>query len=228
MPVEETHSMAETSLPDAVRRAVEDAMERGQVPGIALAVARLERPIDYLIVGADALGRPLDRDTLFPVASITKLATALAVLRLAESGALALDDPLERHLPSAAAAEPGVTIRKLLCHTSGLPLDLSAASAPYTRGLDWPSLATASLLTSLEALPDTRVQYSNVGYGLLAVVIEQHTDKDFSSALADLVLGPLGVEAYLGVEPPRTPAMLAGVRGEHSGTDLEPFNSAFW
>jgi beta-lactamase class C len=220
--------MAETTLPDAVRDVVAEAMQRGQAPGLALAVARGDRPIEYLIAGADALGTPLTRDTLFPVASITKLATALAVLRLADSGALALDDPLDQHLPSAAAAEPGVTLRKLLCHTSGLPLDVSASSAPYTRGLDWATLATASLLTSLEAPPDTRVQYSNVGYGLLAVVVEQRTGKDFSSALADLVLGPLGVEAYLGVEPPRAPAVLAGVRGEHSGTDLEPFNSAFW
>jgi beta-lactamase class C len=220
--------MAEATNSDAVRGAVEDAMERGQVPGVAVAVARGERPIECLIVGDDALGRPLVRDTLFPVASITKLATALAVLRLVDSGALALDDPLDQHLPSAAAAEPGVTIRKLLCHTSGLPLDVSASSAPYTRGLDWPTLATASLLTSLEASPDTRVQYSNVGYGLLAVVVEQRTGKDFSSALTELVLGPLGVEAYLGTEPPRAPAILAGVRGEHSSTDLEPFNSAFW
>ena len=220
--------MIETTLPDAVQAVVDEAMQRGQVPGLALAVARGDRPIEYLIVGTDALGMPLARDTLFPVASITKLATALAVLRLVDSGALTLDDPLDQHLPSAAAAEPGVTLRKLLCHTSGLPLDVSASSAPYTRGLDWATLATASLLTSLEAPPDTRVHYSNVGYGLLAVVVEQRTGKDFSSALADLVLGPLGVEAYLGVEPPRRPAILAGVRGEHTSTDLEPFNSAFW
>jgi beta-lactamase class C len=162
------------------------------------------------------------------VASITKLATALAVLRLAESAALGLDDSLDQHLPGAAAAEPGVTFRKLLCHTSGLPLDVSASSAPYTHSLDWSTLATACLLTSLEAAPDTRVQYSNVGYGLLAVVVEQLTGRDFSSALVDLVLGPLGVEAYLGVEPPRPPAILADVRGQHNGTQLEPFNSAFW
>src|SRR5262245_8821927 len=147
-PVEENHIMAETSVGDGVRSAVEDAIERGQVPGVAVAVARGKRPTEYLIVGTDALGRPLVRDTLFPVASITKLATALAVLRLVDSGALALDDSLDQHLPSAAAAEPGVTIRKLLCHTSGLPLDVSASSAPYIRGLDWPTLATASLLTS--------------------------------------------------------------------------------
>jgi len=220
--------MSEASVAASVRRAVEEAMRAGQVPGIALAVARGDRPVEHLVVGTDALGQPLARDSLFPVASITKLATALAILRLVDSGALALDDPLSQHLPSASGAEPGVTIRKLLCHPSGLPLDVSAAAAPYTHGLDWPTLATACLLTSLEAPPDTRVQYSNVGYGLLAVIVELHTGKDFPAALAELVLRPLGVEAYLGDQPARAPAVITGVRGQHASSDLEPFNSTFW
>jgi beta-lactamase class C len=220
--------MSETTVSDGGQRAVEATMRAGQVPGIALAIARGDGPIEYLLVGADALGRPLARDTLFPVASITKMATALAVLRLIASGALSLDDALEQHLPSAAGAEPGVTIRRLLCHTSGLPLDVADTSAPYAPGLDWPKLATACLLTSLETPPDRRVQYSNVGYGLLAIIVEQHTGQDFPAALADLVLGPLGVEGYLGAEPPRTPAALAGTRGKHVGGALEPFNSPFW
>jgi CubicO group peptidase (beta-lactamase class C family) len=220
--------MTDTSLPTAVQGTVDSVMRGGQVPGIALAVARGDRPIEYLIAGADGQGRPLARDSLFPVASITKLATALAVLRLADSGDLALDDPLEQHLPGAAGAQPGVTLSTLLCHTSGLPLDILAQAARYTRALDWPTLATACLLTPLEAPPATRVQYSNVGYGLLALVVEQRTGKGFAEALAQLVLHPLGVEAYLGSEPPRRPAIVADVRSWHSGGELEPFNSAFW
>jgi beta-lactamase class C len=220
--------MAEATVPDSVRRAVEDAMRAGQVPGMVLTIARGDHPIEYLSAGTDALGRQLARDSLFPVASITKLATALAVLRLAEMGALSLDDPIDQHLPSAAGAEPGVTIRTLLCHTSGLPVEAAGAGAMYAPGLDWPRLATACLLTSLEAPPGTRVQYSNVGYGLLAVVAEHQTGKDFPAALAELVLDPLGVEGYLGAEPPRTPAALADTRGRHAGGELDPFNSAFW
>jgi CubicO group peptidase (beta-lactamase class C family) len=220
--------MVEANLPDAVQNAVAEVMQRGQVPGIALAVARGEQPVEYVIVGEDAHGRPLTRESLFPVASVTKLAAALAVLRLADSGALALDDPLAWHLPAAAAAQPNVTVRTLLCHTSGLPLDLPAGAAPYARGLDWSALMAACLLTSLEASPETRVQYSNVGYGLLAAIVERHTAKDFPAALTDLVLSPLGVEGYLGAEPPRPPAVVADARGEHAGSELEPFNSAFW
>jgi beta-lactamase class C len=220
--------MAEVNLPDALKSAVAEVMQRGQVPGIALAVARGEQPLQYLIVGEDARGRRLARESLFPVASVTKLATALAVLRLADSGALGLDDPLAWHLLSAASAQTDVTIRALLCHISGLPLDLPEGAAPYAHGLDWAALMAACLLTPLEAPPETRVQYSNVGYGLLAAIVERHTARDFPSALTDLVLGPLGVEGYLGAEPPRPPAVVADARGEHAGRELEPFNSPFW
>jgi CubicO group peptidase (beta-lactamase class C family) len=215
-------------LSQSVRAAVDEAMRVGQVPGMVVALARGDEPAEYLAVGADALGRPLERDSLFPVASITKMATAMVALRLVDQGLLDLDDPLDNYLPQAAAAQPSVTLRKLLCHTSGLPLDVSPEAAPYTHGLDWPTLATACLLTPLEAEPDTRVQYSNVGYGLLAQVVEHRAERDFADALAELVLRPLGVEAYLGGELPRPAATLTDVRGRHRGGDLEPFNSAFY
>src|SRR5690349_1152813 len=117
-----------------VRNTVEHVMREARVPGMVLAIARGEQPPDILALGDDALGRPLARDTLFPVASVTKLATALAVLRLADDGALALDDQLSEHLPNALAAQHGVTIRTLLCHTSGLPIDLPGDVAPYAPG----------------------------------------------------------------------------------------------
>jgi CubicO group peptidase (beta-lactamase class C family) len=179
-------------------------------------------------VGNDAGGVPLAEDTLFPVASITKLATALAVLRLVEDGRLDLDDPLHTHLPEAVAAVGDVTIRTLLCHTSGLPYDLSEEEAPYRPGLTWPDLAQACLQVKQRRDANIRVEYSNVGYGLLALVVERQSGLAFPEALSRLVTAPLGVEAYLGTEPPRAPARLTGMRGADVGTDLEIFNSVFW
>src|SRR5215213_9485630 len=211
-----------------VRRAVEEVLQVGQVPGMVLAVAHGTQPADLLAIGDDAQGHPLARDSLFPVASITKLATALAVLRLFEEGALTLDDQLSEHLPEALAAQHGVTIRALLCHTGGLPIDVAGSLASYAPGLDWPKLCAACLETPLETPPGTRVQYDNVGYGLLAAVVEWRTNQSFADALRDLVLGPLGIEGYLGAEPPRAVAALADVRGRQRGGELEPFNSTFW
>jgi len=84
----------------SIDRAVRAAMRAGQVPGIVAAVARGADPAEFHVVGEDARGQPLAADSLFPVASITKLATALAVLRLCDAGLLALDDPLGQHLPA--------------------------------------------------------------------------------------------------------------------------------
>lgn len=213
---------------DLLAAALEQATQGGRVPGLVVAAARGQAPAAHSVVGHDARGLPLADDSLFPVASVTKMATALAVLRLCDQGLLALDDSLEQHLPEALAARPGVTIRALLCHTAGMPSDLSPRHAAYAEGLDWPTLAAACLLTPPELAAGRRVHYSNVGYGLLALAAERRAGADFAHVLGELVLGPLGVEGYLGAEPPRAPAALANVRGSHAGGAIEPFNSRFW
>jgi beta-lactamase class C len=107
-------------------------------------------------------------------------------------------------------------------------MDLPSGVAPYTRSLDWPALAAACLRTPLQTTPGTRVQYSNTGYGLLAIVVERLSGQPFPRALRELVLAPLGVDGWLGEELPRPPAVQAGVRGPHAGTELEAFNTPFW
>ena len=213
---------------EALRVAIEQARERFELPGMAVAVARGHSEPLVLAAGTDARGAPLSEDSLVPVASITKLAMALCVLRLVEAGRIDLDDPLERYLPEAAAARPGVTIRRLLSHTAGLPDDVRPELAPYRPGLDWGTLAAACLKTPPDEEPGLRVRYSNLGPGLLAVVVERLTGRVVSRVLEEQVFGPLGIEAYLGAEPPRSPAVIADVQSEHTGTDLEPFNSSFW
>ncbi len=203
-------------------------MAAEQIPGMVVAAAIGDHPAAYLVVGQDAVARPLAPDALFPVASVTKLATALAVLHLVDAGAIELDALLARYAPDARAAQNSVTIRALLSHSAGLPLDLPNGAAPYAPDLDWPKLAQVCLQTPLDHSPRTRVQYGNVGYGLLAIIVERVTGQPFAAALDALVLTPLGIEAYLGSETPRPPAALAGVRSNHAGTSLEPFNSAFW
>ncbi len=211
-----------------VQSTVEEILRTSQVPGMVIALTKEDGPVEHLVLGTDGRARPLRVETLFPVASITKLATALAILRLAASGDLSLDDQLEKHLLDAAAARQGVTLRMLLSHTSGLPYDVPPELAPYTPQLDWPTLAHACLATPLARPPQTRVTYSNVGFGLLAIVVERVTGHSFSAALTELVFVPLGIEGYLGVEPLRSPAWVVGELGEHAGTPLSPYNSAFW
>ncbi len=213
---------------DRVRPVVEDILHARGVSGAVLAVSRDFGPPAYLAVGTDADGIALASDSLFPVASVTKLATALAVLRLVAAEEWALDEPVGRFAPEATIAADGVTLRMLLCHTSGLTLDVSEHMVPYDAGLDWPRLAHACLATPLTTPPQKQVRYSNIGPGVLAALIERVTGTSFQLALKALVLEPLQLDAYLGVEPPRRTAKIKGDFGRHAGTDLEPYNTAFW
>src|SRR5262245_48955617 len=110
--------------------AVERAILRYRVPGIVVAAIDSRGQSLWPVAGTDATGSPLGRDSLFPVASITKLATALAVLRLVEAGSLQLDRSIADLLPDAAAAQTGVTARHLLSHSSGLPYELDDSAGP--------------------------------------------------------------------------------------------------
>lgn len=77
-------------------------------------------------------GRPTEARTVFEIGSITKQFTAAAILRLVEQGWIGLDDAIGDHLPALASRAPGVTIRHLLNHTSGLSRGWAVAdfSAP--------------------------------------------------------------------------------------------------
>lgn len=217
-----------TMLPDPVRASARETIEKFEVPGLALLYRHGTDNSNPLFLGTDAAGIPVTAESLFIVASITKLATALTILRLVDGGALTLDDPLAKFLPGARAAQNGVTIRTLLCHISGLPQDLPNEHALYGTPIGWKELAQECLRVALEVPPHTRVLYGNVGYGLLALVVEHLTQKSFLDALTALVLQPLQIEGYLGNEPPRLPMRLADVRSRHTGTDIEPYNSHYY
>ncbi|MGH2617352.1 MAG: serine hydrolase, partial [Thermomicrobiales bacterium] len=92
-----------TTWQDSVRPVAEKVLRTGAVPGVVIAVVVGDGNPEHLVLGTDADGQPLGPDSLLPIASISKLVTALAVLRLVADGELSLDDPLERRLPDAAA-----------------------------------------------------------------------------------------------------------------------------
>jgi beta-lactamase class C len=109
-----------------------------------------------------------------------------------------------------------------------MPLDLSSEQVAYAQGLNWAQLAQACLETFPGHAPGEQVQYSNVGYGLLALVVEHTTRMPFPQALEHFVLKPLGIVGTLGGQLAALPVQLADVRGTHAGGPIEPFNSGFW
>lgn len=195
------------------------------VPGVLLAV-RAAGQTRVVALGHDGAGREMARDRLFPLASATKLATGLLVLRLIEDGALALDGPVGDVLPDAAAA--AVTVRALLCHRGGLPLDLPPDVVDDAQVLDWRRLAGVVLRTPPRQAPWGEVSYSNVGYGLLALAAERVTGWTFRDALHRLVLDPMGLDTIFAADAPERTIAITDVRSPLAGTDRDPYNSAHW
>ena len=127
-------------------------------------------------------------ETLFRVASITKMATAMVVLRLCDEGLMGLDQPIVEALPEAHPALEGVTVRHLLCHTSGLR---DGADGVLLRGG-----------TYLEALrrggkPGAEMVYCNLGFGLLGCAMEHVTGQTIEQIFQQRLFQPLGMRATL-------------------------------
>jgi len=232
-----------TLAPDPVRLAAaierRISMDRDDpygMPGAVLAASGPGGGTTVVARGVDRRGVPLNAGSLFPLASASKLATGLLILLLIESGQLDLEASLGDVLPDARAANtPGVTIRRLLSHASGLPLEVShdlseePGSVRYGAGLTWPgSLADACLNAEPVTAPGARVQYSNIAYGLLGLAAERAIGEPFRVSLARMVFGPLGIEAYIGDLPDRDPIAVGDVPSPYSASELEPYNSKTW
>lgn len=133
---------------------------------------------------------PNRADTAFHLGSIGKMFTAAAILRLAESGKLTLDDPLSKWVPEYPHANAApITLKHLLTHSGGIgDWDGREFKRPMT-GAE----AAATMTAALQFAPGERFNYSNAGYVLLEAVIEKATGESYADALAQLVFAPAGM-----------------------------------
>jgi CubicO group peptidase (beta-lactamase class C family) len=175
---------------------VQAAMRAPGAVGISVAVARGDELLYARAYGFADLefAVPADEETLFRIGSVTKTFTAAAVLKLAERGKLALDEPLTRYLPDYPTHGHEITLRHLLTHTSGIPnyTDLGERWEP----LQARELADEELLAlwtdlELDFPPGTRWSYSNSGYYLLGMVVARVSGKSYPEFLRDVFLDPL-------------------------------------
>lgn len=165
-------------------------------------------------------GEPVDSETLFQVASLSKWITAWGVMMLVEAGKLDLDAPVATYLtrwtlPESEFDNSKVTVRRLLSHTAGLTDSLGYAGFPP--GTEVQSLE-ASLTRAADASPQadgrvrvgiapgTKWRYSGGGYTLLQLVIEETSGEAFESYMRRAVFEPLGMNrSTFAVDPARMP-----------------------
>ncbi|WP_409364359.1 serine hydrolase [Burkholderia sp. Bp8991] len=138
-------------------------------------------------------------DTVFDLASLTKpVATAVAVMQLAERGMLSLDAPAARYWPAFGAhGKAGITIRQLLAHVSGLPAGVSSSRALRSR-----AAVLADIVAMAPGAPaGTRVRYSDVNYVALGEIVERVSHRPLDAWCAAHVFAPLGM-ASTAFRPP--------------------------
>jgi CubicO group peptidase (beta-lactamase class C family) len=187
---------------------VEGQMAYSGLPGLSIGVVH-----DQALVWARGFGwasverkAPATPETLYRIASITKLFTATAILQLRDARKLALDDPLAAHLPwfAVKGADPDgpITIRHLLTHTSGLPRE---AAFPYWVDNRFPTrdelMARLPEQASVLAV-ETRWKYSNLALTLAGEVVAAVSGQPYAEYVHQRILGPLGMRDTRVETPP--------------------------
>jgi CubicO group peptidase (beta-lactamase class C family) len=183
-------AVAPAAIVTAARQAAEAAMAAG-VPAVQIAVSHGGR-----IIYAAAFGMS-DRESataattrsVLQTGSITKQFTAAAILRLAERGALTLDDRIEKFVPEFNTRGAIITLRHLLTHTSGVTGFPPDEYSPLTRE-DFMTLVNGQ---PLAFTPGSKFSYSNSGYRLLGYAIESITGRSFADFVHSEFALPLGL-----------------------------------
>ncbi len=199
----------------------------GQFSGTVMVVkgdaVLLEKGYGYADVGARI---PATAATRYPVASLTKAVTALAILRLRDAGKLSLDDSVCRFVNPCPDAWKPVTLAMLVHHTSGVPdyeARLELGSAAYLAFMSAPDSA-ARIIADARGRPldfpaGSDFAYSNTGYILLAAVISRASGRPYADNIRDAVLRPAGM-ARAGLGGAKDLALPIADGPGHSSADI--------
>lgn len=157
---------------------------------------------------------PARKDTIFDLASISKLFTSLAAVQLVERGELDLDAPVVRYVPEFGKhGKDDITIANLLTHTSGLrPAPEPSLCSYDTHAEQWAAVNA----TKPQTEPDTEYIYSDLNMITLQEVIETVTDKGLEDVVAQNITEPLGMSDTM-YNPP------GSLRDRIAATEYQPW-----
>jgi CubicO group peptidase (beta-lactamase class C family) len=196
----------------AIRSRMQAFVDKGDIAGAVTVVGRRDGIVSHEAVGSLTLEdpRPMPKDALFRIASMTKPVTAAGVMILVDEGRLSIEDPVEKHLPefrgqmlvagrtrdALTLKKPSrpITVRDLLTHTSGLPGPPEGLRDLYVRRNH--TLAEAVMAFSQRPLdfePGSNWAYCNTGIDTLGRIIEVVSGRRYEDFLDRRVFQPLGM-----------------------------------
>ncbi len=170
-------------------------IENRAFPGAAAAVTHRGKLVALKALGRftyDAASREVGSETIFDLASVTKvMATTAMVILLYERGKLRLETPVVESLPEFGreGARARVTVRMLLAHSSGLP----AYEKLFLRTTNRGELVKAALAVPLASPPGSRAEYSDLGFILLGEILERVADEPLDKFCHREIFQPLGM-----------------------------------
>jgi len=180
----------------------QDAVDRGDLVGAVLLVAKDGRVVLHEAVGwrHKGRGRPMEKNTMFRMASNTKPVIATAVSMLVEEEKLDFEGLVRTHIPSFDNYRAGfIQIKHLLSHTSGFRINslfLEPLTEPSPAHPDAPHLQLEVArfgAVGAEVVPGTSFEYSNPGYNTLGALIEIAAGQSLESFLDERIYEPLGM-----------------------------------
>ena len=190
----------------------------GRFPGISCAWtdAAGKESVEYFGF-ADRENRiPVDEDTLFPACSVSKFVTAICVMKLHEQNLIDIDLPVNLYLRqwkllSADGSESGAAVRQILCHTAGI---LDGEDGFFGLRRDGPEISLMDILEGKTAYNNrpareekpqgTAFEYSDAGYCVLQLLVQEVTHKAFDNAVREMLFDPLGLTGTFFATPANT------------------------
>jgi len=211
---------------------LDEAHAAGRLPGASLLVTRGEQPAGPHCVGRKYFDRddPVESDTVFLTASVSKPVTVSAAMLLVERGKISLDQPACEILPAFGnRGTEKILVRHLMTHTSGLP-DMLPDNEQLRRD-HRPLGEFVRRMCELELLfePGTQISYQSCGTAILGAIVEEIEDVPLPTFLQREVFEPLGMHSTsLGVRDDLIPR-IAHVNVGTDGVDTDwGWNTPYW
>ena len=187
-------------LQENVHRIIDNAMKMNNIPGAAVAVINNNEVIlsqGFGRTNVQEWGSPVSSETLFRIASVSKLFTGTLMMMLVEKGLIDLDQPVQYYVPWFTTADPElsklITIRMLLTHTSGLPTGENVSTDHKEAGLYHYMKEVVPTLPILFH-PGSAYSYGNHAVNIAGFVAEQVTNKPFASLMQEMLFNRLEME----------------------------------
>jgi CubicO group peptidase (beta-lactamase class C family) len=198
---------ARDARPAQIDSVVTEEITAGHLPGAVVLVGRGNKVLYYKAFGlevAEPFREAMEKDTIFDMASLTKpIATATAVLILADRGKIDVNDYVSKYLPAFACnGKEQVRIKHLLTHTSGLPAYTDANDLRTRFGESCPEQVIETICNlKAQSPPGEEFRYSCLGYITLARIVKIVAGQDIDEFSRANVFEPLGM-AHTRFNPP--------------------------